>query len=101
MCSTFGIKKAISESVQYLPKLLINNRLIPTVKIRESFQHLGRCFDFNMSNDKHKAELTTLLNELLTDIDSKPLHPNNSNVLSRDFCTGMFCVFGYDEKYWF
>ena len=30
-----------------------------------------------MSNDKHKAELTTLVNELLTDIDSKPLHPKN------------------------
>jgi hypothetical protein len=32
-CSTFGIKKAITKSVQYLPKLLINNNLIPTIKI--------------------------------------------------------------------
>ena len=80
-CSTFGIKKAISKSVQYLPKLLINNRLIPTVKIGESFEYLGRYFDFNMSNDKHKAELTTLVNELLTDIDSKPLHPKNKLLL--------------------
>ena len=69
-CSTFGIKKAISKSVQYLPKLLINNRLIPTVKIGESFEYLGRYFDFNMSNDKHKAELTTLVNELLILIQS-------------------------------
>ena len=80
-CSTFGIKKAISKSVQYLPKLLINNRLIPTVKIGESFEYLGRYFDFNMSNDKHKAELTTLVNELLIDIDSKPLHPKNKLIL--------------------
>ena len=80
-CSTFGIKKAISKSVQYLPKLLINNRLIPTVKTGESFEYLGRYFDFNMSNDKHKAELTTLVNELLTDIDSKPLHPKNKLLL--------------------
>ena len=36
---------------------------------------------FNMSNDKHKAELTTLVNELLTDIDSKPLHPKNKLLL--------------------
>ena len=28
-CSTFGIKKVITKSVQYLPKLLINNQLIP------------------------------------------------------------------------
>ena len=35
-CSTFGIKKAITKSVQYLPKLLINNNLIPTIKIGEA-----------------------------------------------------------------
>ncbi|CAB3983194.1 Hypothetical predicted protein, partial [Paramuricea clavata] len=76
-CSTFGIKKAITKSVQYLPKLIISNNLIPTVKIGEAFQYLGRYFDFNMSNDNHKTELTTLVNELMTDIDSKPLHPRN------------------------
>ena len=52
-CSTFGIKKAISKSVQYLPKLIINNKMIPTTKIGEPFQYLGRYFDFNMSNDNH------------------------------------------------
>ncbi|CAB4037035.1 Hypothetical predicted protein [Paramuricea clavata] len=36
-----------------------------------------RYFDFNMSSDNHKTELTTLVNELMTDIDSKPLHPRN------------------------
>ena len=30
-----------------------------------------------MSNNNHKTELTTLVNELMTDIDSKPLHPRN------------------------
>ena len=76
-CSTFGIKKAITKSVQYLPKLLINNNLIPTIKIGEAFQYLGRYFDFSMSNNNHKTELATLVNELMTDIDSKPLHPRN------------------------
>ena len=76
-CSTFGIKKAITKSVQYLPKLLINNNLIPTIKIGEAFQYSGRYFDFNMSKNNHKTELTTLVNELMTDIDSKPLHPRN------------------------
>ena len=75
-CSTFGIKKAITKSVQYFPKFLINNNLIPTIKI-EAFQYFGRNIDFNMSNDNHKTELTTLVNELMTDIDSKPLHPRN------------------------
>ena len=80
-CSTFGIKKAITKSDQYLPKLLINNNLIPTIKIGEAFQYLGRYFDFNMSNDNHKTELTTLVNELMTDIDSKPLHPRNKHLV--------------------
>ena len=80
-CSTFGIKKAITKSVQYLPKLLISNQLIPKITIGESFQYLGRYFDFHMSNDNHKTELTTLLNELMTDIDSKPLHPKNKLLL--------------------
>ncbi|CAB4024708.1 Hypothetical predicted protein, partial [Paramuricea clavata] len=30
-----------------------------------------------MSNINHKTELNTLVNELMTDIDSKPLHPRN------------------------
>ncbi|CAB4021819.1 Hypothetical predicted protein [Paramuricea clavata] len=34
-----------------------------------------------MSNDNHKTELTTLLNELMTDIDSKSLHPKNKLLL--------------------
>ncbi|CAB4014263.1 lisH domain and HEAT repeat-containing KIAA1468 homolog [Paramuricea clavata] len=80
-CSTFGIKKAITKSVQYLPKLLISNQLIPKITIGESFQYLGRYFDFHMSNDNHKTELTTLLNELMSDIDSKPLHPKNKLLL--------------------
>ena len=80
-CSTFGIKKAITKSVQYLPKLLINNRLIPAINIEESFQYLGRYFDFDMSNNNHKAELTTLVNDLMTDIDTKPLHPKNKLLL--------------------
>ncbi len=78
-CSTFGIKKAITKSVQYLPKLLINNRLIPKVNIGESFKYLGRYFDFNMSDDNLKTDLITLVIELMTDIDSKPgLHPKTN-----------------------
>ena len=70
--STFGIKKAITKSVQYLPKLLIDNQLIPKVNIGESFKYLGRY---------HKTDLITLVSELMTDIDSKPLHPKNKLLL--------------------
>ena len=80
-CSTFGIKKATTKSIQFLPKLLINNRLIPKINIGESFQYLGRYFDFEMSNNNHKEELTSLVNEIMTDTDLKPLHPKNKLLL--------------------
>ncbi len=34
-----------------------------------------------MSDDNHKTDLITLVNELMTDIDSKPLHPKNKLLL--------------------
>ena len=47
-CSTFGIKKHLSKSVQYQPKLFINHLLVPRIEIGESFRYLGRYFNFNM-----------------------------------------------------
>ena len=76
-CSTFGIRKTLKKSVQYLPKLLINNKLIPTTEIGESFRYLGKYFDFGMSDKKHKEKLE----DINADIDSKPLHPKNKILL--------------------
>ena len=56
-CSTCGIKKSLTKSFQYLPKLLINNKLIPAINIGDSFQYLGKHFDFNMTDEEHKIEL--------------------------------------------
>ena len=63
------------KSVQYSQKLLINNQVIPTIAIANSFQYLGCYFDFHTSNQNHKTEITTLIKDLMTDIDSKPLYP--------------------------
>ena len=68
-CFTFGIRKLCTKSVQYLPKLLINGVLIPCVEMGESFPHLGRFFDFNMSNNQHMSELSSLVQDLMNDID--------------------------------
>ncbi len=76
-CSTFGIKKILTKSVQYLPKLMINNKLIPI----DSFRYLGKYFNFSMSDNEHKQELITLLNDIMSEIDLKPLHPRNKLLL--------------------
>ena len=79
-CSTFGIRKLCTKSVQYLPKLLINGVLIPCVEMGESFRYLGRFFDFNISN-QHMSELSSLVQDLMNDIDIKPLHPKQKLLL--------------------
>ena len=76
-CSSFGIKKALTKSVQYLPKLFIENSIIPTTKLGESFSYLGRYFYFEMSDKEDKLQLISLVNDLMSDIDRKPLHPKN------------------------
>ena len=80
-CFTFGIRKLCTKSVQYLPKLLINGVLVPCVEMGESFRYLGRYFDFNMSNNQHMSELSSLVQDLMCDIDEKPLHPKNKLLL--------------------
>jgi hypothetical protein len=55
-CSTFGIRKQLTKSIQYLPKLFVNNCLVPRVELGKSFRYLGRYFDFNMSDEDHKSE---------------------------------------------
>jgi hypothetical protein len=83
-CSTFGIKKTLTKSIQYLSKLLINKQLIPKINIGEPFQYLGRYFSFNMSDEHHKSELISIVEELMVDIDSKPLHPKNKSSSTVD-----------------
>ena len=76
-CSTFGIKKQLTKSIQYLPKLFVNNCLVPRVEIGESFRYLGRYFNFNMSDNDHKSEILDMLTDFLNKIDQLPLHPKN------------------------
>ena len=49
-CVTFGIKRSATSSVQFLPKLTLNNSLVPTVESHKSFKYLRRYFNFNMDN---------------------------------------------------
>ena len=80
-CITFGVKKATTKSIQYQPKLFINNQLIPRVDNGNSFKYLGRYFDFGMTNSMHKSKLTAELNKILSQIDLLPLHPKYKIVL--------------------
>ena len=78
-CSTFGIRKESTKSVQYLPKLFLNNSLVPRIEIGKSFSYLSRYFDFKMSDEDHKSEVYDTLTNILKQIDYLPLHPKKQN----------------------
>ena len=84
-CSSFGIRKSAISSVQFLPKLIINKDLVPTVKIGESFKYLGRYFSFSMQNFGHKTILLDTITDLLTKIDNTPCHPKIKLLLYHRF----------------
>ena len=80
-CTTFGIKKVSTSSLQFQPKLLINSELIPPVKQGESFKYLGRYFNFDMDNKDHKELVKSSLQTMLKTIDSLNIHPRNRLLL--------------------
>ena len=41
-CKTFGIKKTVTRSVQFKPKLFLVREQVPTVDMDKSFKYLGR-----------------------------------------------------------
>ena len=82
-CHSFGICKKGTSSVQYKPKLYINNLLIPPVETDDCFTYLGRHFDFKMRSNKHKEAAVNTINELFTTIDRLPLHPRNKLLLYK------------------
>ncbi|CAB4005201.1 Hypothetical predicted protein, partial [Paramuricea clavata] len=45
-CSSFGIKKRSSKSIQYQPKLFVNNQLIPRIELGEYFRLSWSLFRF-------------------------------------------------------
>ena len=80
-CHSFGLCKKGTMTVQYLPKLYINNILIPPVKVDEQFTYLGRHFDFKMTDSTHKENLLNVINDQFEIIDRLPLHPRNKLLL--------------------
>ena len=48
------------------------------LEMGESFRYF---FDFNMSNNQHMSELSSLVQDLMNDIDIKPLHPKHKLLL--------------------
>ena len=61
-CSSFEIKKNGNLSAKFKPYFKVNNEVIPSVKLNETFTYLGKTFPDIMSLDKVKSELTSDFN---------------------------------------
>ena len=84
-CHTFGMEKVRTAPKQVMPKLYLNNTLIPQIKLQESFTYLGKHFDFEMTSNKHKTSLLDNLKRMLQTIDALPLHPRNKIKLYQQY----------------
>ena len=84
-CHSFGMKKNSTKSVQYSPKVYINNELVKPIKPDESFLYLGRHYDHDMSEKEHKNALTKNLKEMLEKIDSLDVQPKNKMLIYQRY----------------
>ena len=84
-CVSFGIRKSSTSSIQFLPKLIINRKLVPVVNIGVSFKYQGCYFNFSMDNSKRISILLETTNDLMTKIDQLPCHPKNNLSLYHRF----------------
>ena len=80
-CKTFSIKKTVTRSVQFKPKLFLVREQVPTADMDKSFKYLSHWYNFEMDNAKHKANIIQLTNDILMKIDSLLLHPRNKSLL--------------------
>ena len=68
-----------------MPKLLVNNELIPTVEKGKSFKYLGRYYNYDMDDEEHEKNILETARELLHEVDSLPLHSKNKILLYKSY----------------
>ena len=73
----FWNKKASTFSVQYLPKPILNHRVISTIAMGKSFKYFGRYFNFSKDNHNHLSQVLGLIPSLMSKIDLISCHPKN------------------------
>ena len=79
----FGVKKNGKQSTQFRPYLKVNNAMVPTDKLNDSFVYLGKEF-CDMSSENVKRYLVKTFGDYLEKIDILSLHPKHKiNILTK------------------
>ena len=84
-CLKFGIKKAATSSIEYIPKMILNNSLVSTIGKNMLFKYLGRYFNFHMDNSDHMSIPLDNINDLMLNIDCLHCHPKSKRLLHHRF----------------
>ena len=71
----FGIGKNKTDSYQYLRKAIINAQRIPAVPLEESFDYLGKSFNYKMNTGPVEVSLCDELKSYLQISEKLNLHP--------------------------
>ena len=74
-CHVFGIRKNKTDSCQYLPKAIVNTQRIPVVSLEESFDYLGKSFNYKINTGPVEVSLCDDLKSYLQITDKLNLHP--------------------------
>ena len=74
-CHVFGIRKNKTDSCQYLPKAIVNEQRISAVPSEESFDYLGKSFNYKMNTGPVEVSLCDDLKSYLQITDKLNLHP--------------------------
>jgi len=84
-CTTFGIKKYMTSSSQYLPKVFVNNERVPSTKMGGSFTYLGKHFNYSMNDELHKSNIIETITSLMKLIDHLQLDSKNKLMIYQKF----------------
>ena len=84
-CKSFAMKKVNTSTVQYEPYLTVNNERIPPVELNDQMTYLGKDFNFLMSCDHIKNQLTTEIDQYLQKTNLLPLHPLQKIQICQQF----------------
>ena len=84
-CHTFGIKKQASKAIQYQPVIIISAKRVPPIENENSFNYLGKQFNFSMECESIKIELVCEFEEYLKKIDLFPINPFSKIRIIQDY----------------
>ena len=86
-CTTFGMTKKGGQYIQFQPGLFIDDVAVPSILPGESFVYFGKRFDFAMDDGLDKVDISTRLQDLITQTSNLPVRPQSKLKILKMYIT--------------